>query len=183
MVDYTTPLTTTFELQRQSIKQGQKAFFQTVDAQKRISDAVVDGLDSTESAQRRLVELQQEAVHDTLDAIEANMPGVEEPTEDVRETVDEQFAQLLDGHEEAFDALSGELDDGIATYDEMTDDYVEALEEQVEMLLEAHEELESQSVAAADQLGDQLDELQAQLDEMQAQMQDASEQTLSAVEA
>ena len=187
MVDYTTPITTTFEMQRKSIEQGQQALHRTVEMQKQFSGAFADGLESTESAQRRLVELQQETIHQTLDAIEANVPGADTGTEEVREVVDDQFEQLLANHEEAFDVLAEELDEGMTTYDEMTADYLDALGEQVDLVLETHEELETQSVEAVEELGEQVEEMQEQVEEMTEQMQEqveeVSEQAAEAVEA
>ncbi|MEF8785704.1 MAG: hypothetical protein V5A45_07190 [Haloarculaceae archaeon] len=183
MVDYTTPVTTTFELQRQTIEQSQQALHRTVELQQRVNNAVVDSMESSESAQRRLVELQQNALHNTLDAVEANVPGVGEQLTELRDAVDEQYEMLLENHAEAFDTLSEELDEGIATYDDVSGDYLGALEEQVDLLLETHEELETQSVEAVEQLATQVEELQAQVEEMQSQMQEVSEQAVEAVEA
>ena len=113
MVDYTAPVTTTFELQRQTIEQGTQALHRTVELQQRMNDAMVDGIESSETAQRRLVELQQDAIHQTMDAVEANVPGVEGNLEDIRAAVDEQFDLLLENHAEAFDTLSEEVEEGI----------------------------------------------------------------------
>lgn len=183
MVDYTTPVTTTFEMQRQSIEQGQRALTQSVEFQKQMTSAMLDSMESTESAQRRTVELLQEGIHNTLDVIEANVPGADVGTEDMRAAVDEQFEMLLENHAEAFDALTEEVDEGVASYDEMTGDYLAAVEDQLELLLDAHEELEVQSVEAVEQLAEQVEEMQDQMEEMQAQMRDVSEQTVEAVEA
>ena len=42
MTDYTTPVTTAFELQRASIEQGQTAFEQSMQFQQRVGQAVLD---------------------------------------------------------------------------------------------------------------------------------------------
>jgi len=183
MVDYTTPITKTFELQRQSIAQSQQALEQTIEFQHRVGEAMVDGFETQESVQRSVVELQQDAVHSMLDAVEVNVPGTEETVMEIRELLDEQYGELLANHEEAFEAIVGELDEGIATYDDLTADYLEALDEQVELLVEAHEELETQSVEAAEQVADQVDELEEQVEDVQAQIQEVSEQAAEAVEA
>ncbi len=183
MVDYTTPVTTTFELQRQTIEQSQQALTQTVEFQQRINNAMIDGIENSESAQRQFVELQQNALHNALDAVEANIPGIEGNFDEVRTTIDEQYEMLLKNHAEAFDTLSAELDEGMSTYDDVSGDYLSALEEQIDLLLETHEELESQSVEAVKQLAAQVEELQAQAEDIQSQMQEVSEQTIEAVEA
>ena len=120
MVDYTNPITTTFEMQRTSIEQSRKAFQRTADFHQTVSEAFVDGLESQETAQQRAVELHQEAVHSSLDAVEANVPGSETAVADVREAVDEQYDVLLENHAEAFEALADEFEEGVAAYDGMT---------------------------------------------------------------
>ncbi|WP_254279522.1 hypothetical protein [Haloarcula marina] len=183
MVDYTTPVTTAFEMQRATIEQSQKALEQSVAFQQNINEAVIDSLDTQESAQRRGVELSKTAFHSYLDAIETTVPGVAGTLEEIRTAVDEQYDFLLENHAEAFDNVESELLEGAEAYDEMADDYVAAVSEQVEMLVEAHEELESQSVEVAEQFGDQLEEVQEQVEEIQAQVEEVQAQAADAVEA
>src|SRR6056297_925932 len=115
MVDYTTPVTTAFEMQRTTIEQSQKALEQSVSFQKNVNSAVIDSLDTQESAQRRGVELQQTAFHSYLDAMASTMPGMTETVEQIRETVDEQFDFLLENHAELFDNMETELEEGVDT--------------------------------------------------------------------
>ncbi|WP_254272721.1 hypothetical protein [Haloarcula marina] len=183
MVDYTTPVTTAFEMQRATIEQSQKALEQSVAFQQNINEAVIDSLDTQESAQRRGVELSKTAFHSYLDAIETTVPGVAGTLEEIRTAVDEQYDFLLENHAEAFDNVESELLEGAEAYDEMADDYVAAVSEQVEMLVEAHEELESQSVEVAEQFGDQLEEVQEQVEEIQTQVEEVQAQAADAVEA
>ncbi len=143
--------------------------------------AVIDSLDTQESAQRRGVELQQTALHSYLDAMASTMPGMTE-TSSVRETVDEQFDFLLENHAEVFDNMETELEEGVDTYDEMTDEYVTAVNDQVDMLVEAHEELEAQSVEAAEQFGEQLEEVQEQVEEIQEQVEEVQAEAADAVD-
>ncbi|PSP60289.1 hypothetical protein BRC73_02985, partial [Halobacteriales archaeon QH_7_66_37] len=68
MTDYTTPIEATFELQRQAVEGSHQAFQQSVEFQQRLNEATLDSLEATESTQRKVVELQQEAFHTVLDA-------------------------------------------------------------------------------------------------------------------
>ncbi|WP_324760289.1 hypothetical protein [Haloarcula montana] len=183
MVDYTTPVTTAFEMQRASIEQSQKALEQSFEFQKNVNEAVIDSLDTQESAQRRGVELSKTAFHSYLDAIEATVPGVAGSVDEVRQAVDEQYDFLLENHAEVFDNVENEMVEGADAYDDMTQEYLDAVTEQVEMLVDAHEELESQSIEAAEQFGDQLDEVQEQVEEMQAQVEEVQAKAADAVEA
>ena len=183
MTQYTTPVTTAFEMQRATIEQSQKALKQGVEFQKNMNEAVIGSLDSQESAQRRGVELAQTAVHNYLDTVESTVPGVAPTVEEIRTTVDEQYDFLLENHAEAFENVEAEFHEGAETYDEMTGDAVAALDEQIDLLVEAHEDLEDQSVEAVEQWGDQLEDLQDQVEEVQDQVREVQEQAADAVEA
>ena len=183
MVDYTTPVTTAFEMQRATIEQSQKALQQSVSFQKNVNEAVIDSLDTQESAQRRGVELSKTAFHSYLDAVEATVPGMGGTIDEVRQAVDEQYDYLLENHAEAFDNVESEMLEGVEAYDEMTEDYVTAVDEQMTLLVEAHEELESQSVEVAAQFGEQLEEVQEQVEEIQEQVEEVQAQAADAVEA
>ncbi|PSP27164.1 hypothetical protein BRC65_07360 [Halobacteriales archaeon QH_2_65_14] len=120
----------------------------TGSTQRRVTAAALDSMDSQESIQRRSLELQQAAVHDALDAFEANVPGTETATDDIREAFDEQVEVLFENHEAFFANVSSEFEVSADVYDEMTDEYLDALDEQVDMLLDAHEDVEAQSTEA-----------------------------------
>jgi len=182
MSDYTTPIEAAFELQRQSLKQGQDVLVQGVDLQQRVNRAVVGTLDSQEKLQRRVVELHRETVHSTLDAVEG-VPGAELVGADVRADIDDAYDELLDGHAEAFGTVADELESSVEAYDEMTDEFLAAMDEQLDMLVEAHEELEVQSVEATEEVAGQVEELQGQVEEVQEQIQQVSEEAAAAVEA
>lgn len=173
MTQFTTPLSAAFEFQRTAIKQSQQALEQGVEFQKRFNSVLVDSLESQESLQRKGVELNRNAVHTYLDAVEAAVPGTTGNVEEVRETVDEQYDALLDNHAEVFDSVEAEFAEGIETYDEATAEYIEAVDEQIETLIEAHEETEDRTLDAFDQLQTQVEEFQGQVE---TQVEDMQEQ-------
>lgn len=179
MTDYTTPIEATFELQRQAVEGSHQAMQQGVEFQKRMNEAALDGFEAAESTQRNVVELQREAFHSMLDAVEANVPGAVSATDELRDMVDEGYDELLDVHSDTFDTFLGEYEGSMDTQAEMTEEYLDAMEEQFDLLLEAHEEIEDQSVEATEQVG----ELQEQMEEVQAQIRDVSERAADAVEA
>ncbi len=182
MADYTTPIETTFELQRRSIKQGHDAMKQGIDFQKRLTESFVGNVDNQEQAQRRLVELHREVVHNALDAVE-QLPGADAATGEIRANLEEGYDELLSGHEEAFETLSGELEKSVDSYDELTEELLANVDEQLDALVEAHEELEAQSIEATEELAGQVEELQGQVDDVQEQIQKVSEEAAQAVEA
>jgi gas vesicle protein len=182
MVDYTTPITTTFELQRKTLEQSQRALEGSLKFQREMATAAIDTLEVQETSQRQAVEFLHDSIHRTLDAFEG-MPGAAGMTEEVRTTVDEQYEELLDAHAEAFDTVESEFDESIESYNEMTEEYLATLDEQLDTLLEAHEEFESQSIEATEQVSEQVEELQEQVEDVQKQIQDVSEQAAEAIEA
>jgi len=183
MVDYTQPVEAMFEMQRKSLEQGQHALKQGVEMQSQFGKAAVESMGSQESFQRSAVELQQDLVHSFLDGVEANVPGMDEPVLELREMVDEQYAALLESHEELFTNLTGEMEEGVDAADQMSEEYVGMLDDQMEMLYETHEELEGQSVEAVEEMQAQFEEVSEQAEELQAQVQEVSEQAAESVEA
>ncbi|MEF8775863.1 MAG: hypothetical protein V5A43_05085 [Haloarculaceae archaeon] len=180
MVDYTSPVSATFEMQRQSIQQGQKALARSVEFQQDVNQAVVNGLESQRSAQERTVELQKRVMHSALDAMEQNVPGMGDQFADLREAVDEGYDTLLETHEEAFAAVSEQFEEGASTFDEATEDALAAMDEQLEMLVSAHEELETQSVETVEGFAGQIEDLQEQTDELTQQVRQAQEEAIEA---
>lgn len=176
---FTTPVSTAFEMQRSAIEQSQQAIESSVEFQKRLNAAALDGFEVTEEAQRGTVEMTENAVHSYLDVLEATVPGAGSVTGQVRENVDEGFDSLYEAHEEAFDVTEDEFAKGVAAYDELAVDYLVALNDQIETLLEAHEDVEGQTVETFQQAEGQFEEMQAQFEaqgeEMQAQFEAQTE--------
>jgi len=183
MADYTTPVSTTFEMQRAAIKQSQQAMEQTMEFQQNVGQAFLDSLDSQESAQRRGVELGQQAIHSYLDTVENTVPGMAGTVDELRNAIDEQFEFLLENHAEVFENLGTELDEGMGAYDDLTADYVTAMDEQIEMVLDAHEDLEGQSLEAVEQVEEQMSQLQDQVEQVQDQVREVQEQAQEQLEA
>ncbi|MFW6018752.1 MAG: hypothetical protein ACOCPX_08015 [Halapricum sp.] len=179
---YTTPVSTVFELQRRSLASSQQALEQSLAFQQRMSQAMIDSVESQASAQRRGVELTRTMFHSYFDAVKATVPGSDAAVEQLREAVDEQIDFLLENHQEVFETIETEVADGVDTYDELSVEYVDTLDEQIEMFAEAHEDLESQSVDAAEQMGDLFEDFREQTEEIQAQIQDVQQRATEAVD-
>jgi DNA repair exonuclease SbcCD ATPase subunit len=177
---FTTPVSTAFEMQRNAIEQSHQAVESGVEFQKRLNAAALDGVDTTENAQRSTVELTENAVHSYLDVVEATVPGAASVTAQVRENLDEQFDSLYQAHEEAFDVTEDEVAKGVDAYDELAVDYLATLNDGIEALLDAHEDVEAQTIEALEQFEAQFEEIQAQFEEtgeeMQAQFEAQAEQ-------
>lgn len=177
MTSYTTSITTAFDLQRSTIEQSQQALSNTVEFQKRFNDVVLDSVGTVEETQQQGLELTRTAIHNYLDAVETTVPGAADSLDldEIRATVDEQFAQLASSHAEAFDAYEAQLSEGADAYDEFTTDYLAAVNEQIDRLLEAHEDVEAQTVETLEGLEAQIEDVQAQVEDVQQTAQDSLE--------
>ncbi|MFC7155966.1 hypothetical protein ACFQPA_10915 [Halomarina halobia] len=187
MSEYTTPISTAFELQRTTIKQGQRAFERSLEFQRNVNESVLDNLDNQEEAQRNSVELSRSAIHTYLDAVETAFPGSGSNVSEIRRAVDKQFGALLDAHSEAFATTEGEFEKSLDSYDEFSEEYLDALNEQLDLLLDAHQDIERQTVETFDQAMNQFERLQQQMEsqaeEAQAQFQEQAEQFQSRFES
>jgi uncharacterized phage infection (PIP) family protein YhgE len=183
MSQYTTPITTAFEVQRAAIESSQRAFTQSVEFSRSVNEAFLDSLESGQSAGRRGVELNEALVHSYLDAVAATVPGAGPTVEELRSAVDEQFDLVLDNREEVFETVTAEFEEGLGAYDELTEELVEAAEEQLDLFVAAHEDLEAQSVEAVEEWSAGVESLQEQVEEVQEQVREVQEQAAQAVEA
>ncbi len=112
-----TPMSQMFDVQRTMIQRSNQVFKQGLSMQREAIEAARSTLDTQEETQRRSVEATQRAVDAYFEALEdagAGGMGVRE----VQEVVDEQFAVLLDLHEQSWDALEQLTEENAAAYDE-----------------------------------------------------------------
>lgn len=176
MSEYTTPISTAFELQRSTIKQGQRVFEHSVEMQQNMNQAFLGNMGTQEDAQRQSVELSRKTLHTYLNTVEATVPGLAGPVNEIRTTVDEQYDALLDAHGDSFETAEGELETGFDTYEEMTEGYLEMLSSQIEILLEAHEDIETQTIDSFEQVRNQIEEMQAEMESQAEQFQQRFEE-------
>jgi len=166
MTLYATPLTAAFEIQRAAIEGGKGVLEAGVELQEGCHDSVVTGLQSQENFQRRLLSMQQVAVHRIARRLERETPGPPNLNRELLEIADEQYAQLYENHDDLYDGLTDELENGSEAWSEVTADTLEVLEEQLNFLLDASEQLEDQSLEAAEQLDEQVALVETRLDEL-----------------
>lgn len=176
MSEYTTPISTAFELQRNTIKQGQRVLKHSVEMQQNMNQAFLGNMSTQEDAQRQSVELSRKTLHTYLNTVESTVPGLAGPVNEIRTRVDEQYDALLDVHEDSFETAEGELQTGFHTYEEMTEGYLEMLSSQIEILLEAHEDIETQTIDSFEQVRGQIEEMQAEMERQTEQFQQRFEE-------
>lgn len=111
-----TPMNQMFDVQRTMIQRSSQAFKQGLTMQRQAVEAFRDTFDTQESTQRQSVEATQRAVDAYFQAIEDAGAG-EMGVSEVQEVVDEQFAVLLDLHEQSWDAFEQLTEENAAAYD------------------------------------------------------------------
>lgn len=170
MTLYATPLKAGFELQRVALESGQGMLEAGVEFQDGLQDSVLTGIESQQTIQRRLLTMQQVALHRIAHRIEMQSPGPPNLTQELLDVVDEQYGQLYESHDDLYDGVTGELENGGEACTAVSTDSLEVLEEQLGLLRDASEELEDQSLEAAERLDEQLAMLETQFEELQAQL-------------
>jgi phage-related minor tail protein len=177
MSDEQTPIAAVFELQRRSIELSQEAMADGVEFQRRLGNALVDGVDTTETVQTRSVELTHDALDSYLDAVESTIPGSDEAVAEIRSTVDEQFDELEARQTDAFGKLEREAEAGADAYEELATESIQSLNEQLDAVLETHEEIETQTLEAFEEAEAQFDELRERLgdDDVASQFESQAE--------
>lgn len=176
MSEYTTPIHTTFQLQRTAIEGSQQAIEQGLEFQRRLNGAVLESFSSQEDVQARIVAMTRASLHSYLDVVEASLPGSTDAVVSIREAVDEQFDTIEEGQAEALEATETEWARGVETYDEFVMDYLAALDEEIEFLLEANADIEAQTVHALEQTERQFEQFQHQFEEQSERFQIQFEQ-------
>lgn len=182
MSEYTTPITTAFELQRTTFEQGKQMFERSIDLHRNMNRAFIENMDSREDTQRRGVELSRTVLHTYLDTVESTVPGLADSVDEIRTSVDEQYDALFEIHAESFETTEEEMENSAETYDEVVEQYLEMLTSQTEILLAAHEDMETQTTNVFDRLGGQMEELQSEMEAQAEQFQQRFEEQAEQIE-
>lgn len=183
MSEITNPISTAFEVQRNTIEQGQKAVEGTVALQGDLNQAFLGSMASQKDLGKRGVEISRTTVHTYLDTVSSLSPSTDSgAVDEIRTTVDEQYDALLSSHEEAFDAISAELENGVESYDELLAENLNIYSDQIEAFLESHEELEAQTEQAQQQFTEQAEEIQEQFEQLHEQLTENVEEQATTTE-
>ncbi|MEF8806936.1 hypothetical protein [Natronomonas sp.] len=175
MSDNDSPLSTLFELQRNTIKQTEDLLETALSVPRDVGDSLYSGVETQQELQERALELTRESVHTSLDAAES-VSGDSATLEDLRESVDETFDTLKDQQQEAFDAVDEEYDAVGESYDELSEDALENLGEQIDVLVEFNEGIEDRLIDSLEDVTEQFEKLQEDLEESTDEAQERVEE-------
>ena len=178
MSEYSTPMSVAFDFQRSAVESTHEAIESSVEAQKQVNDAMVDGFGPARDASERSTDLVRSGIDSYFDAVDSVMPagsGVDE----VHEMMHDQLDMLEESQHEAIDQLENSLNEGTESAEEMLDEFLAALDEQIASLLEALEELEEtveEMQAEVEARGEEMQEqLESQAEAIQEQLEDVTE--------
>lgn len=162
------PFTNAFEFQRTTIEQSREAFERIIEFQLQLSEAAISGTEVTGDLYRQGIEMNRQALHNYLDAVEATLPRSDNAIAQIRDTIDEQFDQLEEQQQKALSMA----EENIGDTEKSSDAYLDALDEQLDILMDAHERTEEQTVEALEQIETQVEQLQEEGQEQAQELQE-----------
>lgn len=193
MTNTTTPIQAAFEFQRQSIKQSQQLFEQSLELQQNvIKTCLQNGISAQRSAQQQGTELAQSLFNAQLDAFQSALDAeeIKKEADQLFEQNAEQTQQLINAQYDQGTALTQQLFD--AQYDAFAsalddEQFRAAVEDQFEefddIQSETWDEFESEFAASFEELTEQQKELVDQSVEAFLDAQsDAEQQTVEGVQ-
>lgn len=151
-----TLMTPMFDAQRTMINQSNELFKQSLKFQHDAFEAFRSTFDTQESTQRRSVEATQRAVDAYFEAIED--AGGEAGVHEVHEAVDEQFAVLLDLHEQSWDTVEQLSEENAAAYEQFVEQLETMADDSTEMAVEASQQAEEQTEIAIESAEDAVEQ-------------------------
>lgn len=181
MSEYSSPVSAAFELQRSALESTHEAIGNSVQAQKQLNDAMIDGFTPARNASQRSADLVRTGFDTYFDTVESVAPAGS-GLNDVREMVNEQLDLLEESQLDVIDQFETGLHENADSTEELLDEFLEALDEQVSTLLNAHEDLEGQTIKALERLEDGLDELLSEIEARGEEMQEQFEAQADAIQ-
>lgn len=145
-----------FDAQRTMINQSNELFKQNLKLQHDAFEAFRGTFDTQESTQRRGVEATQRAVDAYFEAIED--AGGEAGVSEIHEAVDEQFAVLLDLHEQSWDTVEQLSEENAAAYEQFVEQLESMADDSTEMAVEASQQAEEQTEIAIESAEDAVEQ-------------------------
>lgn len=154
MSNATNPLTTVLDAQRTTIEQSRDVFKQSIDFQRRTTEALVDTLKAQQSAQTQTSTIATRAVDAYFDALEASIPGADAGLADARSAAHDNLDRFDAVQDETWDATIQAIEEGLEAYDTLSASYAEGADSAFDIFLDAHEHAGNQLNKAADLTAD-----------------------------
>lgn len=136
------PMEGLFAMQRRSVEQGRQLFHQSMDSQRRFAELVVEGMEASESMQRKGTDTMRTGMESMLRSMESTMPGGDGMFEPMFEAMDEQFAASDRTITEFWASYENSMADGLEAYEAFLDDYTASVDDSVDRTLEMFDDVE-----------------------------------------
>ena len=144
------PFAPMFELQRQSIEQGQKMIEQSIEVQNEMTKSFVKVVESQKSAQEKGVDAWKSATETSLNVADATTPTDSTAFTDMQETIDDQFDALSDIHTEVWASAERNIETGTEVSEDVNELFLSFVNDSVEMAMKTNKQFEEQSETAVD---------------------------------
>lgn len=144
------PFAPMFELQRQSIEQGQRMIEQSIEVQNEMSKSFVKAVESQKSAQEKGVDAWKSATETSLNVADATTPTDSSAFINMQETVGNQFDALSDIHSEVWESTERNIETGTEVSEDMNEIFLSFVNDSVEMAMQTNEQFEEQSETVVD---------------------------------
>ena len=152
------PMASMFELQRQSIRQGQQFMQQSMNAQKQAPRIWQDAIQSQRSVQKTGMSASRSLAKGMIEMMEASIPseqplieGDEEASrqqhdafESLHQAVDDQFEAVEEINDQTWESLEQQLDENTDAFVEFVDQSTAFTEESVNAFVESIEDMQSE---------------------------------------
>ena len=144
------PFAPMFELQRQSIEQGQKMIEQSIEVQNEVNKSFVKAVESQKSAQEKGVDAWKSATETSLNVADSTTPTDSTAFTDMQETIDDQFDALSDIHTEIWESVERDIETGTEVSEDMNETFLSFVNDSVEMAMKTSEQFEERSETVVD---------------------------------
>jgi hypothetical protein len=139
------PITTTFRLQRESIRQFQTLLQASVEFQQAVVEFWTQQLTAQETLADQQVEASRRLVETSLDAAESM---TDSDLSEVRATVEESFDAASELQDDSWESARETVAEGADIYDEAADEYLQQADSSFDAFLDVHEQVETQVTEA-----------------------------------
>ena len=147
-----------FEWQRSAIQQGQRTMEQAIDMQRNMTESLWrNNLGTGRSIQQQ----QTEWARNWADAFFGAMGTMmsREETDQMRQTLDDQFQELNSAQEDAWEAFQQSMNESMGAYDDLTQSQKEVFNRSVESFMQAQSSMGEEVANVAEEMGQQAREM------------------------
>lgn len=170
--------------QQNALRQGQRAFEQTIDMQQNMAESMWrNNLETSRNVQRQGTDLARNWMDAFFGAMGTPMMPQfrmgtmmpQEETDRMRKNLQEQFEELDEAQDEAWEAFGESLDESIQAYEDLTESQKELVNRSVDSVMEVEASMGEEVARVTEQMGEQVREGSRQVEEASRQAEQGSQ--------